>query len=186
MLKIPFDNKIYKLFYHGSPDNFDIADTTHSKKYKDFGSGFYLGPHYGPAKDWALNYGARSVGYVHYYIVPIDIYNKFNSYRFQKASENWLDFVIANRNGKIIKGFQDYDFISGDTADAHAQALIDDYTNNIKIFGENHILKKQLLYRLHTENLPYQVCIKTESCLKYFQKLAVVEVRNSGQEIRRY
>lgn len=186
MIKVDYDKSKYYLFYHGSPCNFDVADVYHSKEYKDFGSGFYLGPQYGSAKDWALKYGLCDLGFVHYYIVPIETYNKFNSHRFQKSSEKWLDFVIANRTGKVLKEYSGYDLISGDTADAHAQVLVDSYIEQVKVFGENPLLKKQLLHNLRVDILPYQICVKAEDCLSCFKKLAVVEVRKNGQEIRRF
>lgn len=191
MISIPYDKSKYMLYFHGSPDNFNIADILHSKSYKDFGDGFYLGPNYGPARDWALGYGSRAVGYVHYYLLPKDIFTKFESHRFQKGSEKWLDFVIANRTGKKFVGFEEYlkyDIISGDTADARAKLLIDKYIDDTELIDDPEVLdlmKRKLLKKLRIDELPHQVCIKTNKCLNSIKKLAVVEVRINGVEIRR-
>lgn len=64
--------------------------------------------------------------------------------------------------------------------------LVDSYIEQEKVFGENVLIKKQLLDKLHIDSLPYQICVKTNDCLKCFKKVAVVEVRRTGQEIRRF
>ena len=77
---------------------------------------------------------------------------------------------------------------TGDTADARAKLLIDKYINDTELIDDPEILdlmKKKLLKKLRIDELPHQVCIKTNKCLNSIQKLAVVEVRANGIEIRR-
>ena len=47
------------LVYHGSTDVIEKPDVQHSKRYLDFGKGFYLTTFEAQAKKWAVRKGLR-------------------------------------------------------------------------------------------------------------------------------
>ena len=186
MIELDYNKAENTLFFHGSDCKFNKADVNHTVGYKDFGKGFYLGPHYGPARDWAIKYGRREKGYIYYYLISREKYNSFNVHRFKNASDKWLDFVIANRDGKTLEEYKDFDIISGDTADDHAQVEIEDYLRTISspLLTTQAIeeLRKALLHKLKIDRLPFQVCVKNNRCLNHFKLVMVVEVDKYGNE----
>ena len=198
MVKYNYDKSKYTLLFHGSDSKFNIADVNHTIGYKDFGSGFYLSPNYGPAKYWALN--GNEVGYVYYYLMPIDIKNRYNVYRFIGESINWFDFVVANRMNRhniyanYLSKFEKYDIITGALADSNTRYILDAYIHAVENERDpNKILelKKNTIKSLHPGRtnkdgyMNYQLCVKNNRCLSEFIRVLVVEVHIDGREIVR-
>lgn len=91
------------IVYHGSTDIIKNPDVIHSKKYLDFGKGFYLTSFENQAKRWAFRKGMRQEkpGIVNIYELSED-WSKFRILSFEKEDEKWLEMnnqiCIANQD----------------------------------------------------------------------------------------
>ncbi|RGH31826.1 DUF3990 domain-containing protein [Coprobacillus sp. AF02-13] len=88
--------------------------------YKDFGYGFYCTNLEKQAKRWAL---VKQHGHV------VNVYDylenkSLNTLVFDEMTDEWLDFVVACRQG--IK--HDYDMVEGPMADDTIWNYVDDFT----------------------------------------------------------
>lgn len=100
------------IVYHGSTETIEKPDVIHSKKYLDFGKGFYITSFENQAKKWAVRKGMRQekTAVVNIYEMSED-WSKLRVLSFEKENEKWLDFVCACRKGEPIN--KDYDIIIG-------------------------------------------------------------------------
>lgn len=97
------------LVYHGSPQIVETPEIRIAKYNRDFYFGFYCTVMREQAQRWATRFGAR--GYINIYeYVPN---SNLRMLRFEKMTEEWLDFIAACRNGKA----HDYDIVEGPMAD---------------------------------------------------------------------
>lgn len=87
--------------------------------YKDFGYGFYCTELEKQAKRWALTKRKNHIVNKYQYIENSELKIK----RFNKMSEEWLQFVVDCRRG--IK--HDYDIVEGAMADDTIWDYIEDY-----------------------------------------------------------
>ena len=88
------------IVYHGSTEIIKNPDVSHSKKYLDFGKGFYITTFENQAKKWAARKGMRQekTAIVNVY----ELSEKWDGFRvlsFEKENEKWLDFVCGCRKG---------------------------------------------------------------------------------------
>ena len=97
------------ILYHGSADIVEYPEVRKAKYNKDFYYGFYCTQYLNQAERWATRYGKK--GYINKYEY---IYNPdLNCMVFGKMTEEWLDFIVACRQGKSHK----YDIVEGPMAD---------------------------------------------------------------------
>lgn len=108
--------------YHGSNVEISKIDLSMCKKGKDFGKGFYLNPNFEQARGMAC----RAVRIMR---DGKEIINAFafddklltnNGLRikiFADYSEEWAEFIVANRKNKTDIPIHDYDIIIGPIAD---------------------------------------------------------------------
>ena len=91
------------IVYHGSSEIIKNPDVKFSKKYLDFGSGFYLTSFENQAKKWAIRKGMRQnkPGIVNIYELK-DNWKDYNVLSFEEENEKWLDFVCACRKGETL------------------------------------------------------------------------------------
>ena len=106
--------------FHGSNVVVDQPKIITDGYYKDFGYGFYCTNLEIQAKRWAL---VKQPGHV------VNVYdyleNKSLNIRvFDEMTDEWLDFVVACRQG--IK--HDYDMVEGPMADDTIWNYVDDFT----------------------------------------------------------
>lgn len=106
--------------FHGSNVVVDQPKIITDGYYKDFGYGFYCTNLEKQAKRWAL---VKQHGHV------VNVYNylenkSLNILIFDEMTDEWLDFVVACRQG--IK--HDYDMIEGPMADDTIWNYVDDFT----------------------------------------------------------
>ena len=104
------------ILYHGSNQEIIKPNVEFSKRYLDFGKGFYLTSYKEQSEKWALRKAARLGGEptVNVYELPED----FTSYKvcsFETENELWLDFVCNCRKGELI--YKQYDLVTGRVAD---------------------------------------------------------------------
>ena len=87
------------IVFHGSNQIVKNPNVYYSKKYLDFGKGFYVTTFQSQAEKWAKRkssrYGGNSV--VNVYELSDDL-SQFNVLKFSQENEKWLDFVFNCRN----------------------------------------------------------------------------------------
>ena len=89
--------------YHGTNIVFDKIDLQKSKPNKDFGQGFYLSPEEGEPTVMEFEVEARDIWSLHTLV-------------FDDYSENWAEFILANRNNSAGTPIHNYDIVIGPIA----------------------------------------------------------------------
>lgn len=97
------------LIYHGSSQIVETPEIRIAKFNKDFYFGFYCTVMQEQARRWATRYGKKGYVSIYEYIVNPE----FKVLKFEKMTEEWLDFVVDCRMGKA----HDYDIVEGPMAD---------------------------------------------------------------------
>jgi hypothetical protein len=142
--------------YHGSYTKIEEIDLSKSIPNKDFGKGFYVTKFRKHAESWAKVIGRKhhTEGYVTEFIFYDAEFTErlckvrhFNSY-----DEEWLDFVVDNRNPFGQK--HDYDIVEGPVANDKVQNRIEEYLNGL-------ISKKDFLEELKWHEETHQICFCT-------------------------
>lgn len=159
------------IVYHGSTEIIEKPDVIHSKKYLDFGKGFYITSFENQAKKWAVRKGMRQekTAVVNIYEMSDD-WSNFRVLSFEKENEKWLDFVCACRKGEAIN--KDYDIIIGNVAD-------DDVFKTVDMYFRGLWEKKKVLEELRYYKMNDQICIVNQETLDHvitFQKAYEVEI----------
>lgn len=158
--------------YHGSDTVVDAPKILEAKRPLDFGGGFYVTSNKEQAEAWAKRVSYRNnskkvcVNVYEFDLVKAE--QEATVIRFEKADENWLDFICANRSGKETF---DYDVVIGPVAD--------DKVYRVVILFENGDIDKDLaLKRLKTEVLSDQILFHTEKALSYLKFIDVEVMTN--------
>jgi hypothetical protein len=139
-------------------------DVLHSRRYLDFGKGFYVTP----TKMQAVNYAQRfsmwgEDAYLNSYEMTSPDTAKFRCKRFDKYDEEWLDYVSACRLGLPV---EEFDIIEGGIAD-------DKVFNTIDLYFTHMISKDEALRRLFAVRPNQQICFLSQqsidACLTYLK-----------------
>lgn len=97
------------ILYHGSNLVIDRIDLTKSKPNKDFGQGFYLSADEKQANEMAsfksMQLGGEAVVSKFEFDESVMEGNSLHIKIFESYSEEWADFVLANRDGKAVESF---------------------------------------------------------------------------------
>ena len=142
--------------YHSSNMRVELPDTQHSRKYLDFGRGFYLTSFYEQAVRYAQRFKRRGQSA---WLNTYDLSEKFEQWnvkRFDTYNDEWLDFVAKCRDGEDIS---DYDIIIGGVANDRVIITLDRYFT-----GE--ISQEEALGLLRFEKPNIQYCIRSERILQ--------------------
>lgn len=148
--------------YHGSNVRIEVIDLDKSKPFKDFGKGFYLSDIETQAMEMAKFKSSisGSVPVVTGFEFDVDglISSNLKTKRFETYSDEWLDFIIANREGKEV---EKYDFVYGPIADDKVGFQLRRYKDEI-------IDKNELLERLkYLKGITFQYFFGSEEAIKY-------------------
>ena len=145
------------IVYHGSIEILKNPDVMHSKKYLDFGQGFYLTIFENQAKKWAARKGMRQkkTPIVNVYEMSEEWQN-LKVLSFEKENEEWLDFVCACRKGEPLN--KEYDIIIGNVAD-------DDVFKTVDMYFRGLWDKKKVLSELRYYKMNNQICIVNQETL---------------------
>ena len=147
------------LVYHGSIYKIEFPDVKFSKKYLDFGQGFYLTTFKKQAEKWALRKADRieaSIATVNVYELK-DSLEDYNVKKFDSDNESWLDFVCQCRKGEDI--YKQYDLIIGPVAD-------DDVFKTINMYFRKLWDKTKTLEELRYYKLSNQICITNQKAVE--------------------
>jgi hypothetical protein len=118
------------IVYHGSFIVVDKPDVGHSKRYLDFGAGFYVTADQKQAELWAKRKSVRQKAnpIVNVYDLNNDL-TAYNGLIFAHEDVAWLDFVAKCRKGNDL--YKDYDYISGGVANDDVFLTVDMYMRGI-------------------------------------------------------
>lgn len=142
--------------YHTSNIRVENPDTMHSRRELDFGPGFYFTTIRQQAEKYAFRFTRRNEqAWLNIYGFS-ECWNGWRVKLFDCYDEEWLDFVIACRNGEVAG---DYDLIVGGVADDKVFDTVDLYTDKL-------ISKDEALRRLAYVKPNIQYCIRTDAMLK--------------------
>ena len=162
------------IVYHGSTEIIKKPDVIHSKKYLDFGRGFYITTFESQAKKWAVRKGMRQemVAIVNVYELSEE-WNDFKVLSFEKENEKWLEFVCACRKGQPLN--KTYDIIIGNVADDDVFKTVDMYFRGL--WDREKVLDELRYYKMNN-----QICIVNQDALNQLITFKrAYEVENNGR-----
>lgn len=153
--------------YHGSNILIDKIDLSKSKPNKDFGRGFYLSDNEEQALEMAkfktLTLGGEPLISVFEFDENIITNNTLKVKVFQDYSEEWADFVFANREG--LDNVEEYDIVYGPIAN-------DTVGLQIRKLKSGNIDKIEFLNRLkYMKGITFQYYFGTENAIKTLKKI---------------
>ena len=154
------------IVYHGSYVEIKEIDLSKCELHRDFGQGFYVTKFRHHAESWAKRKSRfKQDGFVSEYefnFTPL-VARKCKTQRFETYNEDWLDFVVLNRDSKNPIPAHDYDIVEGPVADDKVQNRIENYLN-----GE--ITKTEFLEELKWHEETHQICFCTVASLQFLKQ----------------
>ncbi|MDR1259007.1 MAG: DUF3990 domain-containing protein [Tannerellaceae bacterium] len=154
--------------YHGSYTEITEIDLSKGQVNKDFGRGFYVTKFRNHAETWAEIIGSKHdmkgvvTEFMFYERAFMD--DVYKTVRFDGYNEQWLDFIVLNRDKSTTEQQHDYDIIEGPVADDKVQNRIDQYLN-----GE--ISKEVFLNMLKYHKETHQICFCTRKSLQMIEPM---------------
>jgi hypothetical protein len=152
------------LVYHGGSAQIIEIDLQKCRPYTDFGRGFYVTKYKAHAENWAKRSGKRhSNGFVTTFNY---IESQFTDYickikKFDGYTNEWLDFIVNNRNEESNEQPHDFDIVEGPVANDKVQ-------NRLVSYLRGKITKDNFLKELEYHEKTHQICFCT---LASFQTL---------------
>jgi hypothetical protein len=153
--------------YHGSYLKIDKIDLSKCETNRDFGQAFYVTSIFEQAESWAKRKG-RSFGgdgYVTEFTYLEHAVENFHLkiLRFGDYTEEWMDFVVANRNLHNPAPVHDYDIVEGPVAN-------DDITRRIDAYLRGSISRADFLEELKYDKHPtHQIAFCTVKSLQMLE-----------------
>ena len=90
------------ILYHASNTEIVSPDISYSRSKLDFGVGFYTTPYYEMSKNWCKMFKNQNKdAVISKYEFNPSVYEECYILRFESYNEEWLDFIIACRKGKV-------------------------------------------------------------------------------------
>ncbi|MGL4943350.1 MAG: DUF3990 domain-containing protein [Thermoguttaceae bacterium] len=153
--------------YHGSIEKVTTLLLHKCRSNTDFGKGFYTTTDFDQAYRWAVIQKKRSStenAVVSEYAIDEKVFTNcdFSIYVFSGATEEWLRFILANRNGIKTKS---YDIINGPVANDNLYATL-------LLFEQGTLSVANAIEKLKTYTLVNQVSFHTPKAL---QQLTFIE-----------
>ena len=155
------------IVYHGSYAEIKQIDLSKCEPHRDFGQGFYVTKFRQHAENWAkrksrFKHSGVVSEYEFYYSELVT--RKCKIRQFETYNEEWLDFVVLNRNDKNPTPAHDYDIVEGPVADDKVQNRIVDYLND-------EITKTDFLEELKWHEETHQICFCTIASLQFLKQM---------------
>lgn len=154
------------ILYHGSNVAIDHIELEKSKPFKDFGQGFYLSENEGQTLDMAqlkaLTFGGKPFVSKFEFDTSLMHNSDLRIKIFKEYSEEWADFVFANREGTDV---EHYDIVYGPIAN-------DKVGLQIRKLKDGSIDKTEFLNRLkYMKGITFQYYFGTERAIKHLKRL---------------
>ncbi|MBP5289918.1 MAG: DUF3990 domain-containing protein [Paludibacteraceae bacterium] len=146
--------------YHGSIERVPSPEIRESNRTLDYGSGFYTTTSPQQAEDWVhkrIDTNSVRKGFVNEYELDLDKLKSMKCLCFDRPTEEWLDFVMANRTDKDFQ--HDYDVVYGPVANDRVYAAFALYEGGL-------LSKQNLIAELQTYKLVDQYLFHTERALQ--------------------
>ncbi len=162
------------IVHHGSTEIIENPDVIHSKRYLDFGRGFYITTFESQAKKWAVRKGMRQEksAIVNVYELSEE-WDDFRVLSFEKENGKWLEFVCACRKGEALN--KNYDIIIGNVAN-------DDIFKTVDMYFRGLWNKEKVLDELRYYKMNDQICIVNQETLNQLITFKrAYEVKNNGK-----
>jgi hypothetical protein len=156
------------LVYHGGSAPIIEIDLQKCRPYTDFGRGFYVTKFKVHAENWAKRFNKQNKKGV---VTTFNyIESQFSDYickkkKFDGYTNEWLDFIIINRNEEAVEQAHGYDIVEGPVANDKVQ-------NKIYNYLRGEITKEAFLKELEYHEETHQICFCT---LASFQTLKQIE-----------
>ncbi len=155
--------------YHGSNVLIDKIDLTKSRPFKDFGKAFYLSPVEQQA--WERAYAAITMwgGAPEVTVFAFDekvlTSGELRVLRFDAYTEEWADFIFANRDRRKPPFQHDYDIVYGPIAN-------DKVGEQVALFKGGYITKERFLQKLKLmRGITFQYAFCTHAAISNLKKL---------------
>jgi hypothetical protein len=169
--------------YHGSYMEIVDIDLSKCERHKDFGQGFYVTKCRKHAEDWAAKMGSKydTQGIV----TEFEFYEsaftneKYKVLRFDNYSDEWLEFVVMNRDRSTNDKRHTYDIVEGPIADDKVQ-------NYLKNYLRGKISKEGFLNKLKYHEETHQICFCSLVSLQTLDRTddtSVWEIEHIGESI---
>lgn len=155
--------------YHGTVYDITEIDLSKSNSAKDFGKGFYLSPDKLQAERWAVFKSIQLNGTPKVYEFEFNecmLENKELSVkRFDEYTEEWAEFIFANRKNLSAQNIHNYDIVIGPIANDKVGAQIRNYV-------EGNISFELFMERLkYMKGITFQYFFGTEKAIKYLTNI---------------
>ncbi len=164
------------IVYHGTIEEIRLPDVYHSKKYLDFGKGFYVTSIKEQAEKWAIRKSMRrkKIPIVNCYELQFDS-AKYKVLRFD-SDEKWLDFVCTCRRGKTIN--EGYDIVIGNVAN-------DDVFKTVDMYFQGIWNKERTIQELRYYKKNNQICLVKQNVVdETLRFVKSYEVSVNGKQIK--
>lgn len=139
------------IIYHGSKEIITNPEIRKSKYNKDFYFGFYCTLLEEQAARWAVRLDGKGIINEYEYKPSEDL----KVLAFDEMTEDWLDFIVACRNGEK----HDYDIVEGPMAD-------DQVYNYVQNFIDGTISREAFWNLAKFKKPTHQISFHTEKALK--------------------
>lgn len=157
--------------YHGSIEVVKSSEIRLPNRSLDYGSGFYTTTSFKQARklvERRMKDNGVSVGYVNVYELDDTAMQNLKSLRFEKPTEEWVNFVMRNRTER---GFtHDYDIVYGPVAD-------DSVYTQFTLYEGGIISMPTLIQELKTYKLVDQYLFHTTESLTAIKFIESIEVK---------
>lgn len=156
--------------YHGSLEIVEHPAIRKANRTLDYGTGFYLTSSYEQAEAWVhRKLGLDSkLGYVNVYEYNLEAESGLKVIDFETPTEQWLDFVMANRMDLSFN--HNYDIVKGPVANDRVYAAF-------AIYEAGLLDKSGLIAELKAYKLVNQILLHTERALASINFIEAREVR---------
>ena len=113
--------------YHGSALEVSKPLVALVRPNLDFGQGFYVSDLREQAERWATRIATRRMEkpVLNVYEFDLDAVKQYRYLKFSSYDKAWLDFIVANRKGKML--WKDYDVVEGGVANDNVIDTVEDY-----------------------------------------------------------
>jgi len=156
------------IVFHGSYTAVNEIDLTKGRSNLDFGKGFYVTNIRSQAEYWAERTGRfhKTNGIVSEFEFYENAFEHFELkvLRFSDYTEQWLDFVVLNRDPLSPIPAHDYDIVEGPVANDDVNDRIDDYLAGL-------VPKAKFLNELAHHRPTHQICLCTARSLQMIKPI---------------
>lgn len=155
--------------YHGSLETVEKPQIRLANRTLDYGTGFYTTTSKEQAELWVKRKINKNTckGVINIYEFDPSSMKELKILRFTEPTEEWLDFVMANRTNKDYR--HDYDIVYGPVANDRVYAAFALYEGGL-------LNKQELIQELKAYLLVDQLLFHTEHSLLFLTFLEAKEI----------